>query len=459
VPEATDPTAPIGELTDLLGRVRDGVEVSGLRRLSGGASRETWAFTATSPGHGPEELILRRDPPGRPGPPGSMAMEADAMRAAGRAGLPVPEVLVDDDGDTLGTAGLVMSLVAGETIPRRILRDDHFAAARPVLAEHCGRFLAGLHAIDPAQVPGLEDADPLALYRQSYEELDGASPTFERAFRWLDTTRPPSDGRVVVHGDFRLGNILVGPDGLGAVLDWELAHLGDPVEDLSWLCVKAWRFRSPLPVGGFGTVESLLSAYEAAGGTPVDRAHLHWWLVLNTLKWGVMCLGQAAAHLTGATRSVELAAIGRRVCEQEWDLLELLDPDATATALGQSVADPEPEPPAPGLHGRPTATELLEATREFLTDEVVGSTDGRVSFHARVAANVLAMVERQLVLGPAQEERHREGLRRLGAGSDADLARAISAGDHDARTAEVDAVLAAAVHDKLTVANPRHLTL
>jgi aminoglycoside phosphotransferase (APT) family kinase protein len=128
----------------------------------------------------------------------------------------------------------------------------------------------------------------------------------------------------VVHGDFRNGNLIIGPEGIRAVLDWELAHLGDPLEDLGWLCVKAWRFGSPLPVGGFGTIDQLIAAYEGAGGRPVDAGALHWWQVLGTLRWGIICIVQALTHTSGALRSVELAAIGRRVCEVEWDLLELL---------------------------------------------------------------------------------------------------------------------------------------
>jgi aminoglycoside phosphotransferase (APT) family kinase protein len=455
--DTSAPGPPEEELVATLAPVREGVAVSGLHRLTGGASRETWAFTATSRSHGTEELILRRDPPGRPGLPGSMTMEADAMRAAGRAGLPVPAVVIDDDGGRLGTAGLVMVRIPGETIARRILRDDRFARAREVLTGQCGRFLAGLHALDPREVSGLPDDDPLALYRDRYEALVDVSPTFERTFRWLEATRPPSYGRVIVHGDLRLGNIIVAADGLAAVIDWELAHLGDPLEDLGWLCVKAWRFRSPLPVGGFGTIDDLLGAYEAAGGPTVDPEHLRWWLVLGTLKWGVGCMGQAEVHLTGATRSVELAAIGRRVCEQEWDLLELLDDAATRRAL---VTMPEPAPGgAAGLHGRPTAVELLEATREFLSDDVMAATEGRVQFHARVAANVVAMVERQLVLGPDQEERHGLGLRRLGVESREELALVVASGGLDDRISELHAVLAESVRDRLAVANPRHLTL
>lgn len=458
-PGTSPPGAPASELAETLSAVRGGdVVIEGLHRLTGGASRETWAFTATSTGSGREELILRRDPPGRPGAPGSMALEADAMRAAQRARLPVPAVVMDDDGGRLGTAGLVMERVPGEALARRILRDDEYATARSVLAEQCGRFLAGLHAVDPGEVGGLEEPDQLAAYRESYEGVADVSPTFEATFRWLEAHRPPSQHGVVVHGDFRLGNIIVDAGGLRAAIDWELVHLGDPLEDLGWLCVKAWRFREPLAVGGFGTVDQLLEAYEGAGGAPVDRQFLHWWIVLNTLKWGVGCMSQAAAHLDGAVRSVELAAIGRRACEQEWDLLELLVPEATAAALAAPDAAHTPVADL-GLHGRPTAGELLEAAREFLAAEVVPATGGVTQFHTRVAVNVVAMVERELALAEVHERRYRDGLGALGVDSTAALAAAIRDGTFDVRAIDLQTVLATSVRDKLTVANPKHLTL
>lgn len=432
-------------LADLLG-----MEIDDLQRLSGGASRETWAFQGDG-----RDLILRRDPPGRPGLPGSMALEANAMRACQRAGLPVPEVLVDDDGATLGTAGLVMGRVPGETLARKILRDDEYAGAREVLAGELGRFLAGLHAIDPAEVPGLSDVDSLAQYWTSYESIDDVSPTFEAAYRWLDSHRPERSGTTIVHGDLRMGNIIVGEEGLRAVIDWELVHQGDPVEDLGWLCVKAWRFGAPLPVGGVGTIDQLLGAYEQEAGTTVDRDALHWWLVQKTLQWGIGCMGQAAVHLNGLLRSVELAAIGRRVAEQEWDLLELLAPEQWAAAAKE--IDDDPIDIEPGLHGRPTAAELLDAARGFLTEIVMPATQGHVSFHTRVTANVLGIVERQLLLGPAQEQRHRDGLARLGMGSSQQLCDAIRRGDFDSRPEELHGFLAASVRDRLAVANPKHL--
>jgi aminoglycoside phosphotransferase (APT) family kinase protein len=193
-----------------------------------------------------------------------------------------------------------------------------------LLAAQCGRALAAVHSIPPDAAHGLEQHDQLAQYREVLDGFGEPHPAFELGFRWLDRNRPPPTRTTVVHGDFRLGNLIVGPNGLRAVLDWELAHLGDPMEDLGWLCVRAWRFGGTLPVGGFGDYADLFDAYGGAAGTPVDPDVVRWWEVLGTLKWGIMCMMQAATHLLGVSRSVELAAIGRRVCENEHDLLLLL---------------------------------------------------------------------------------------------------------------------------------------
>ena len=268
-------------------------------------------------------MVLRRDPPGAPS--SGVRLEAALLAAAARADVPVPEVVASGDDDAgLAASFVVMDFVEGETIPRRILRDARLESARAGLAAQCGRTLAALHRIPIADVPGLPGGDPLEALRAVLDRLGQPHPTFELAFRWLGETRPARGAPVVVHGDFRNGNLIVGPDGLRAVLDWELAHTGDPLEDLGWLCVKAWRFGAPLRVGGFGSTEQLVDAYQAASGRTVDPGALRWWEVLGTLRWGIICIVQAVTHTSGAVRSVELAAIGRRVCEVEWDLLELL---------------------------------------------------------------------------------------------------------------------------------------
>ncbi|MBV9953556.1 MAG: phosphotransferase family protein [Acidimicrobiia bacterium] len=425
--------------------------VRDLERLTGGASRETWRFDAVGADGSVRPLILRRDPPGRPSAPGMMTCEAAAARACSAEGLPVPEVLVDAESPSpWETAGYVMQRVPGETLARRILRDEQYDAARGRLAEQCGAFLRGLHAIPVAAVPGLPARDPLQQMRETLPLVGTATPTMELAFRWLEANRPAAREAVIVHGDFRLGNLIVDADGLAAVLDWELLHVGDPVEDLGWLCTKAWRFGEALPVGGFATREELLAAY--GGGVTLEE--LHWWEVLSSLKWSIGCMGQGAAHLGGFVRSVELAAVGRRVCEQEWDVLLLLCPDATE----RHRVPPAPQPAGgDDLHGRPTQAELAEAVEEFLRDEVMPGTSGRLSFMARVAANVVAMIGREATLGPAQAERRAGELRVAGVGSEAELAAAIAAGSFDDRLDELHELLASGVSAKLAVANPKYL--
>jgi aminoglycoside phosphotransferase (APT) family kinase protein len=205
-----------------------------------------------------------------------------------------------------------------------VLRSADLAAARPRLAGQCGRILAAIHRIPAGAVPGLEAADPVETWGALLATLGEPHPALEFALRRLSRARPLAGRQVVVHGDFRNGNLIVGPDGVRAVLDWELAHLGDPLEDLGWLCAKAWRFGAPLPVGGFGGYDDLVTAYEQAGGLAVDRAALRWWELFSALKWAVLCALQASRHLTGGERSVELAALGRRVAENEWDLLQMV---------------------------------------------------------------------------------------------------------------------------------------
>jgi len=296
-----------------LAAVLGAARVTSLTHLSGGASRETWRFEADG-----RPLILQRQ---RAGDERDLAVEIAALRAGHAAGVPTASIVTaSTDSNELGAPYMILQHVDGETTPRKILRDDEFAEARVALPAQLASALVGIHSLDPATIPGIVDVDQIERYREVLDTVGEPHPTFELAFKWLAENRPPPSARTVVHGDFRLGNVIVGRDGLRAVLDWELVHLGDPMEDLGWMCVKAWRFGSPLPVAGVGEYERLFEAYEAAGGGPIHADVVRWWEVLGTLKWGIMCIMQANAHLSGVARSHELAAIGRRVCENEHDL-------------------------------------------------------------------------------------------------------------------------------------------
>ena len=324
------------DLTSLLGQ-----EVTGLVRLSGGASRETWAFDAGGRG-----LILQRQRSAE-STATPMATEAAALRAAGAAGVAVPALVADaTDGVALGMPAFVVERRPGETIARRLLRDDEYAAVRPRVAPRCGEILAAIHRVDPSGVPGLVASDPLDGMRDMLDRLGQPHPALELGLRWLEQRRPASNGTTLVHGDFRTGNLLITADDVEAVLDWELVHLGDPLEDLGWFCARAWRFGSDHPAGGFGSREELWAAYEAAGGHPVDPDAARWWEVYGNLRWGVITVTQASVHLLGITRSMELAAIGRRTAETEHDVLALVAP-------GPGAAGADPRRRAHGCTARP----------------------------------------------------------------------------------------------------------
>ncbi len=308
--------------------------IEGLRRESGGASRQTWSFDAVVGGQR-HALILRRDPPTAGGREKASATALDrptefaVLRAAFAGGVRAPEPLFElDSADGLGEA-FVMRRVGGIAIARKLLRDPPYAEARARIAGQLGEIVARIHAVDTASLPPLphrEAADQVAALRAVLDSLDQPQPVFELALSWLDRRRPAPTGRArLVHGDFRTGNYLADESGVTAILDWEGAHLGDPVEDLGWLCVKSWRFGAvDKPAGGFGSRAELWSSYADAGGGAVDPARAHWWEVFGTVRWGVICLTQAWRHLSGSVKSMELASIGRRAVETEVDLLQLL---------------------------------------------------------------------------------------------------------------------------------------
>jgi aminoglycoside phosphotransferase (APT) family kinase protein len=458
-------SADTTDVAELLGAALGG-RVARVRRLSGGASRVTSAFDLETPSGEVRSLILQQVR-GAVSAAGSaespdIQVEACLLRVAREAGVPVPEVVAAGADDGLLPGWLVVERLEGETIPRRILRDEGFAAARTALTDQAARALAAVHSIDPVSVPGLPGADPLRHPLDLLDALHEVRPVLELGARWLARDRPSTDERVVVHGDFRMGNFLVDEGGLHGVLDWELAHLGDPAEDIGWLCARAWRFGGPGRVGGVGTLGEFLTAYATASGRAVDVDRVRWWEAYATIKWAVICLLQASAHLSGATRSVELAAIGRRVCESEWDLLVLMGTvmpvvpsprsdegteEARLTALSRT------NPP----FGRPSMAELVEAVREYLDTKVMTASEGPARFEARVAGNVLAMVGRELALGPAALAAHAERLRALGAPDEATVASTIRAGRHDEGLLDVGAVLAEGVRDQLLVVNPSYL--
>jgi aminoglycoside phosphotransferase (APT) family kinase protein len=315
------------------------VTISNLSRMSGGASRETWAFDAEIEGGthaGQLEAIFRADPvKGWPTSPGR-SLEFHTIRAAFEAGATVPEPLWDGDEDLFGLKCFVMRRIAGETLGGRLIRGPQYARARELLPAQLARTLARIHRIDHSRYPELSalphpaPGDPPAqLEIDTYEanmRQDSKEPhaVFELALRFLRERMATLDDQIMVHGDYRLGNIIFGEEGLRAVIDWELAHFGDPMEDLGWLMVRSWRFGGAYPVAGVGEREPFFEAYEAAGGFPVDRDRVRFWEILSNLKWGIITIMQGASYLRG-NKSVEHAVIGRRPAETEWELLKLIE--------------------------------------------------------------------------------------------------------------------------------------
>lgn len=436
-------------------RAASGIElaVGTPRLLTGGASREVWSIDAYDTQGGPYPLVLRRDPPGH-GDPARMAAEAACLRAAAAAGVPVPDVLAHgDDAPGIDAPFLLMNRVPGEALPRRIQRDPEFARLRPHLAEDMGYVLGLVHRSDITALTMLDPTDPLEVIEDLYRELDEPRPAVEIGLRWLRANRPPKRPDTLVHGDFRLGNLLVDPDGISGVLDWELAHLGDPVEDLGWLCVRAWRFGAGPPAAGVGSREQLLDGYARATGVRPTDVELHWWETFGTLKWLVVSRFQAQRHFGGSEHSLELAAIGRRVCESEYDLLHIL-------GLLTEPPAAEPRSPRPTPHDRPTSAEILELVAATLTDEIAPALTpehDRQRYLLRICVNLLRTGTRELTAETADEEHLHELLRALGCADEADLARRVRDGELDPTGTDVRLAASAGVLTRLRVANPRHL--
>lgn len=325
----------------IAGQAGAAARVSGLKPLAGGASQEAWALDAEiadGPYAGRHELVLRRDMGGALGS-GVIARDQEfaVLQIMRAAGVPVPRpywFAPDLSGN--GRAAFLMERLAGETIGRRIVREPSLAAARAVLPRQLGEALAAIHRVDPgarglaflhAPAPG-QSAEEAAIARleADLDAVDEPHPALELGLRWLRAHLPPPADQVLVHGDFRIGNFMIGPDGLRAVLDWENAHLSDPHADLAWCCVRAWRFgMDDRPFGGIAPRDPFYAAYERASGRQIDPGRAAYWEIAGNIQWALGALGQARRHLSGQAPSVELASLGRIAAEMELELLALIE--------------------------------------------------------------------------------------------------------------------------------------
>jgi aminoglycoside phosphotransferase (APT) family kinase protein len=374
-------------------------------RLSGGASQETYRLVVRTDA-GERRLAMRRAPGGHApavasGQPG-LRTEALLMREARAVGVPEPEVFwVLEPADGLGE-GFIMEWLEGEALGAKIARDPAFDAIRPRLAEQCGEILARIHAIDLRKsglAERLAQLTPEAFVLQTwqrYQALATPQPMIDFSARWLLENLPRDYQPTLVHNDFRNGNIMMSPErGVVAVLDWEIAHVGDPMRDLGWICTNSWRFgRSDRPVGGFGEYADLFRGYEKASGNAVDPARVKFWEVFGSFWWSVGCLGMAEHYRTGPDKTVERPAIGRRTSECQVDCVNLLIPGPV------ELLEPDAKPSNVDM---PRLDELVTSVRDYLRADVMTATKGRTQFLARVAGNSLDIALRELAVG----ERHR----------------------------------------------------
>lgn len=394
-------------LSAFMTRIVEAGELSGLTRLSGGANMESWAFDWTGKS-GSEAYVLRRAPSAdyMADRPFGHPAEAALVMAAHAGGVMAPEVVgILAEGDGMGT-GYIMRRVVAEVNPAKIL-----AAPPPSLLADLARELARIHALPqqviPDAIPAMDTATALAELKARFLTYGGDRPVIALAIKWCEAHVPPPAPSVLVHGDYRMGNIMVDlamdGRGLAAILDWELAHRGDAHEDLAFGCMTVWRFgRLDRPAFGLGSLEDYFAAYEAAGGTRVDRDRFHFWLVYRTLWWALGCLQMGQAWRSGADTTVERVVVGRRTAEQELDLLLLLETEAPE--VERSRALPASPPPAAAPNGEPTNGEMVQAVRDWLNESVKPHAEGHDKFQVAVAMNALGIVMRDLGAGLRAED-------------------------------------------------------
>lgn len=308
-------------------------EVQRLQLLTGGATKKTWSFDWVSGGQ-KEALILQQTPAPATGQSASRApklsaeQDARLMIAAREGGVPAPVVrLILQPRDGLGE-GYVTGYVLGETLGRRVVHDAAFAGAREVMARQCGAILAAIHRLPRADLPFLKTLSPaeeLSVYGGLLQPFGLSHPALAYALRWVEENLPEDWESAVVHADFRTGNLIVSHTGVSCVLDWEIARVGDPMQDLGVLCMRTWRFGGRAEVGGFGSREDLYAAYEAESGRMVDPGRVKFWEAFSNLKWAISCARRGlAVRADGHPAGIELAAIGRRIEEPLWDFFSLI---------------------------------------------------------------------------------------------------------------------------------------
>lgn len=431
--------------------------ITTLHRLTAGASMESWAFEA-----GGEPLILRRAPGGTETNTGiggiPLAVEAALIETAREGGVTAPHVRHVFTPDSPIGAGYVMARLPGEALPPRLFKTPALAPVLDALPDRLAREMAAIHALPlgalPGGVPKAGAIDLIASYHAAYATIGERRPIYELAFAWLRDNCPPAfDPPVLVHGDFRMGNLLIDESGLTAVLDWEIAHLGDPHQDLAYICAPSWRFgRRDKPVGGIGHIAPFLASYEAASGRNVDPKRFQFWRVLTTLFWGSACMTMLGDWRGGTERSIERAAIGRRISEVEVDLLLLL---ADIEDVSEARLAPLTIPARETQTGQTSLTEMITALSEWNDRDVTPKATGRDRFQSRIAANLFAQLAREAQMGRDFAFAQRDRLKALRLRPDM-LCDGLADGSLDWRTPALFDHLRLSVLERLTIDQPTY---
>jgi aminoglycoside phosphotransferase (APT) family kinase protein len=311
-----------------------GLRIDGVSRLSGGAIQQNLALDVTLRG-APARWVLRTDSDATLDVSLTRPQEYALLRAAHAAGVRVAAPLfLCEDRSVTGRPFFVMQRVEGVAAGHRVVRDGTLGGGREALAEALGHELARIHAIRPPRpdLGFLGDPPPdharaaIAAMRARLDAAGTPRPVLEWGLRALERAAPRPVPPVLVHNDYRTGNVMLDASGIVAVLDWEFAAWGDAHCDLAWLCAKCWRFGNVAQeAGGIGSRAAFQAGYEAASGTRIDPARVAWWELMAHLRWAVIAADQAMRHISGEERSLELALTGHIVPELEWDILTMAE--------------------------------------------------------------------------------------------------------------------------------------
>lgn len=375
--------------------------------------------------YGGKAFVLRRMPPGMTELGGiGLSSEARLIKLARDGGVKAPQVCgIIEESDDLGS-GFLMEKIEGETLPHKIFRDSSYSTAVQNLTQDCAAELTKIHAMNVDDFTDILDAkSPQQMIDNLYSDYQASQcpiPVFEAAFSWLRENMPEDRAHTILHGDFRMGNLMIDENGISGVLDWELAHIGDPAQDVAYLCTPSWRFGNyHKTVGGFGGLDAFLEAYTQLSGLSIPKADIQFWMIYSSLWWATVCFSMTNTWRNAEDRGLERIVIGRRVSECVVDVLILLEDVMSLRApkiAWKLPSDPE--------HiGQPDEAELLTALIAWDSDAVIPTAEGHALFQARVARNALGILKREALYSPIFAQQQSARLDKLGLNTESLCAR------------------------------------